>query len=455
VKAPTRGRGIARDERLVSVEAAQAPPDRDLSDAHVPGASAGDTQASDSLVSARLRSLEEHPDRANRPVERRDGGWRVTGYAEARTVLMADTIQAGFQADLVLRMPSQMVPPVLVQHGEAHRQQRSQSARYFSPAVTNERHVPRMEHYAEEIVSGLERSGTAELSALASRMAISVAADVVGLTNSPRDGMAARLDGMLHADLAFSLSPRRLLGYARMQLRVLEFYLRDVRPAIRARRRQPAEDVISHLLSNGRRDTEILAECITYGAAGMVTTQEFICVVTWQCLRRPELAAVMRSDDREARYRLLHELLRLDPVVGRLYRRTTDDLTLAAGEADAVEADAGKADNSDVTVGPRELVELDVAAINADPSVAGDAPGRINLDRAIPRGIPRSVMGFGAGAHHCAGEFIALAETDVFVRRLLRAPGLAIEREPRIGRNENIKGYELRDFIVRCERSEP
>src|SRR5439155_7741843 len=139
-----------------------------------------------------------------------------------------------------------------------------------------------------------ERSGRADLSALASRMAISVAADVVGLTNSPRDGMAARLDGMLHADLAFSASPRRLVGYARMQLRVLEFYLRDVRPAIRARRRQPAEDVISHLLSNGRRDAEILAECITYGAAGMGATQGIICVAAWQCVRRPDVPALLR-----------------------------------------------------------------------------------------------------------------------------------------------------------------
>jgi cytochrome P450 len=409
------------------------------------GASAhDDAQVSDSLVSARLRALNEHPDRANQPVERSNGCWRVSGYAEARTVLMADTIQAGFNADLVLRMPSQMVPPVLFQHGDAHRRQRSQSARYFSPSVTTERHIPRMEHYAEEIVSGLERSGIADLSALASRMAISVAADVVGLTNSARDGMAARLDGMLHADLAFSLSPRRLLGYARMQLRVLEFYLRDVRPAIRARRRQPAQDVISHLLSNGRRDTEILAECITYGAAGMVTTQEFICVVVWQCLRWPELAAVMRSDDRDARYRLLNELLRLDPVVGLLYRRTTADLTLTRD-----------GDPNPVAVGPGELVELDVGAINTDPRAAGEAPTRIEPDREIPKGISRSVMGFGAGAHRCAGEFIALAETDVFVRRLLRVPGLAIEREPRIGRNNNIKGYELREFILRCERSQP
>jgi len=300
-----------------------------------------------------------------------------------------------------------------------------------------------MERYADEIVSELERTGRADLSTLASRMAISVAGDVVGLTNSGRGRMAARLGGILHADLAFALSPRKLLNYVRLQLRVLAFYLLDVRPAIRARRRSPADDVISHLLSIGRRGPEILAECITYGAAGMVTTQEFICVVAWQCLRHPELAAVMGGDDRDKRYRLLNELLRLDPVVGRLYRRTTSDLTLSAepGGPGATALGAG------------ELVELDVAVINADPRAAGEEPARIDLDREVPRGIPRSVMGFGAGAHRCPGEFIALAETDVFVRRLLRAPGLSIEHEPMIGRNENFKGYELRDFIVRCERA--
>jgi cytochrome P450 len=432
---------VGRHERVSSVELAGIPPQKGLTDAHGIIAPADGTQATDSLVSARLRSREGHSGSVGPVARGSDGRWRVTAYAEGRTVMMADTLQAGFNAELVLRMPSQMVPPVLFQHGDAHRQQRSQSARFFSPAVTNERHLPRMERYADEIVSGLERAGRADLSALASRMAISVAADVVGLTNSPPERMAARLDGILHTDLAFSLSPRRLVNYARMQLRVLGFYLRDVRPAIRARRGQPAEDVISHLLSNGRRDSEILAECITYGAAGMVTTQEFICVVAWQCLRRPELAAAMRTDDRDARYRLLNELLRLDPVVGRLFRRTNGELMLAG-------------ETGDVTMGSGELVELDVAAINADPSAAGDEPMRIDPNREIPRGVSRSVMGFGAGPHRCAGEFIALAETDVFVRRLLRAPGLAIDREPRIGRNENIKGYELRDFIVRCERSE-
>lgn len=60
---------------------------------------------------------------------------------------------------------------------------------------------------------------------------------------------------------------------------MMAFFLLDVRPAIAARRREPREDLISHLISRGYSDMNILTECITYGAAGMVTTREFI---TWQ-----------------------------------------------------------------------------------------------------------------------------------------------------------------------------
>ena len=47
---------------------------------------------------------------------------------------------------------------------------------------------------------------------------------------------------------------------------------------IHTRRHQPQEDVISYLIEKGYRNREILTECVTYAAAGMVTTREFICV---------------------------------------------------------------------------------------------------------------------------------------------------------------------------------
>jgi hypothetical protein len=47
------------------------------------------------------------------------------------------------------------------------------------------------------------------------------------------------------------------------------FYLLDGQPAICARRDAPHDDLISHLLAQGYRDSEVLTECATFGAAGV------------------------------------------------------------------------------------------------------------------------------------------------------------------------------------------
>jgi hypothetical protein len=47
------------------------------------------------------------------------------------------------------------------------------------------------------------------------------------------------------------------------------FYPLDVQPAICARRDAPHEDLISHLLAQGYRDSAVLTECVTFGAAGV------------------------------------------------------------------------------------------------------------------------------------------------------------------------------------------
>ena len=96
--------------------------------------------------------------------------------------------------------------------------------------------------------------------------------------------------------------------------------------------RQAQEDVISHLLSQNYTDAEILTECITYAAAGMVTTREFISVAAWHFLERPELRDRYLATPEEERLEMLHETLRLEPVVGNLYRRATADNPAAADQ---------------------------------------------------------------------------------------------------------------------------
>ncbi|NTV37472.1 MAG: cytochrome P450, partial [Anaerolineaceae bacterium] len=136
---------------------------------------------------------------------------------------------------------------------------------------------------------------------------------------------------------------------------------------------------------------------------------------------------------------LLHEILRLEPVVGRLYRRAATDLQIETG-------------GETVTIPAGAMIDMDLGAINADARVVGAEPLNLNADRPMEKGVPGSVMGFGSGPHRCAGEHIAIAETDVFLQKLLAIPGLTIEKAPKLGHNDTIKGYELREFWLTIQR---
>ena len=366
------------------------------------------------------------------------GVWQVRGFAEARQILRGtQTRQAGFKADLLARMPVGRSQPILYLEGPAHLQQRKQTARFFTPTATSANYRALMETLTDEIIAGFQQTRRADLAQLSMRLAVRVAAQVVGLTDSRRPGMDRRLDAFFRGNPgSFGRSPRALLRTLKDQLHLLLFFHFDVRPAIAARRRQPQADVISHLLEQGQSDTEILTECITYGAAGMATTREFISVAAWHFLEQPDLRARYLAADEGDRHDLLEELLRLEPVIGHLYRRTTADLPLTSAGAT-------------VTIPAGDLIDLHIYAANTDEAVAGaDAlaicPGRqLNADKVTP-----AILSFGDGHHRCPGAYIAIQETDIFLQRLLALPNLRLERAPTLTWNDLTAGYELREFML-------
>ncbi|HEY0606751.1 MAG TPA: cytochrome P450, partial [Herpetosiphonaceae bacterium] len=312
------------------------------------------------------------------------------------------------------------------------------TARFFTPRAVSQNYRRLMEVFADRMIRELKRRKRADLSQLSMKLAVRVASEVVGLTNSRLPGMDRRLNAFLGTEIDLTKSPRALLNMLRSQAQTAAFFYLDVKPAIEARRKQPREDVISHLLAQGYSDTEILTECITYGAAGMVTTREFISIATWHLLEQPELRQRYLAGDEDERQQILQELLRLEPVVGHLYRRATADLELSTG-------------GTSVTIPAGSLIDLHIYAINADQSVVGEHPLAICPQRDLPERVGPAMMGFGDGHHRCPGAYIALQETDIFLQRLLRLPRLQIRQKPSISWNELIKGYEVRQFVLAVE----
>jgi len=373
-------------------------------------------------------------------LERRTGAagerWVVRSFAAARTVLRAEgsVRQAGFLPDGG-ELPDTMHRPILYQEGAEHRSQRSATARHFAPKVT-EGYRAMMERLADRLVARLDRGRPVAISDLSLHMAVQVAARVLGLTSSP-PGLARRLEALFRTGAVDEHGPR-LLARARSYGRALgplAFHVLDVYPAILARRIRPREDVISDLVGRGYSAPAVLTEAITFGAAGMATTREFISVAAWHLLDDDDLRTRYLAGSEAERMGVLAEILRLEPVVGHLYRRTTAPVTVSDGD-------------ETVELAPGTLVDLDIRAINADAEVLGEQPLRVGVSRDLPRGVPDAVMSFGDGNHRCPGNAIALLESDVFLTRLL-TQDLVVVSPPQLAWNALIESYELRGFLVR------
>jgi len=381
----------------------------------------------------------EPPDR---PIERDARGvWHVRDFEMARAVLRSTvTKQAGFKAEIIEKVPGMVTnPPILYMEGKEHLEQRKQTARYFTPAATSKNYRQFMTDLADDLIEELKQSRQADLSKVTMTLAVNVAARVVGLTDSRLPGMEKRLDAFFAEGVGeLKRTPRGMYDFLVGQWNVLAFLYLDVKPAIAARKRQPQDDVISHLVGLNRNDREILTECITYGAAGMVTTREFICVAAWHMLGHPDLRTRYLVAGEEERYAILHEILRLEPVAGHLFRRATADLHLVHnGES--------------ITIPAGDLIDVHITAANVDADVVGERPLQVCPGRELHGDrVPEMVLSFGDGHHRCPGAYVAIQESDIFLQRLLAIDTLRIVSGPELRFSDLTGGYELRKFLVAC-----
>ncbi len=382
------------------------------------------------------------PGEPDSPRIQRDGSvWRIRTLAAARQVLRerTRTTQAGFTAE---KIPKGYFTkhPILISDGPEHDEQRSKVARFFAPTVVAERYTSLMELCADRLLDAAPE--VVRLDDLALLYTVEVTAEVVGLTASPVPKMSKRLVSFFNQppfDITkpdLGRTPRQWASAAwNGLLPIARFWFADVRPAVRARRRTPQRDVISHLIAEGYSNADILVECVTYGTAGMVTTREFVAMAAWHLLTDVALGDRYRAAEATERTAILHELIRLEPIVGHLYRRVQEAFEVTDGD-------------ETVTVAQGDLIDVCIRPANADVEAVGEDPLGICPYRPLPPGVGQAALSFGDGAHKCPGQPLAILESDVLLTRLL-ARNPVIVREPTIGWDDLIAGYYLRDFEVR------
>lgn len=364
------------------------------------------------------------------------GVYRIHTFGAAREVLRSEDVrQAGFMSEMARGMQGLNNQPVLFEEGEKHHEMRRSTARYFTPTQVAD-YQPMIAALADDLIAELAHKREVNLDDLSLRLAVNVAAQVVGLTESRLPGMERRITAFVEgggdSEPGSVQPPQNRIKALRQQANMALFYALDVKPAIEARRKERRGDLISHLLDRKYNDVEIMTECLTYGTAGMVTTREFISAAAWHLLQDSELRADYVHGTEKERHAILHEILRLEPVVSMLYRRAERELTVGGQ-----------------TIPAGSLLALNVQEANMDPAVVGANPEELCPARRLPRGVPGQVLAFGDGHHRCPGAFLAIKESDVFLRRLLMWQDLQIIHGPDVGHNEVVKGYELRNFRVR------
>jgi cytochrome P450 len=179
---------------------------------------------------------------------RHDKGVLVQQFNLGREILKSSALkQAGLGGDQVV-IDDPTHAPVFFLDGEHHRRKRSAIARFFTTTAVETRHRPFMERKADALLDELRQKGQICLDETAWLMAVAVASEIVGLNdNTDTASLARRIKGVLRQVEVHAMNPLvRFFMTPLLRLHVLHFHLRDVRTAIKARRQQRKDDIISH-----------------------------------------------------------------------------------------------------------------------------------------------------------------------------------------------------------------
>jgi len=280
---------------------------------------------------------------------------------------------------------------------------------------------PRIERLCNELIDGFEADGHVELlKAYAVPVPAIVIAEMIGM---PAD-MAMQLvdwSNRMVAMYMFGVTHETELDANQASIEFMDY----VRSVIAERRKQPREDLLTHMLTaevDGEKlsEDEVISTTILLLNAGheatVHTTGNGVKAIIESGLDRKALFADARQTEAT-----VEECLRYDAPLHMFTRYALQDVTLENG----------------LTFKQGETIGLMLAAANRDPSRFA------NANTFDPFRTDGQNVSFGAGIHFCIGAPLARIELQVALRTLFeRLPGLRLVEEPQYKNIYHFHGLE-------------
>jgi cytochrome P450 len=296
-------------------------------------------------------------------------------------------------------------PPLVMQDPPAHTEFRRLVSRGFTPRQV-EAVEPAVRAFVVGRVERLRAAGGGDIVAeLFKPLPSMVVAHYLGVPESDR----AQFDGWTEAIVAASTEPAGVLG-ATSALMAMTGYFTEL---IDRRRREPGDDVVSHLVAAGvgaegdvAGTLSILAFTFTMVTGGNDTTTGLLGGAVQLLDRHPDQRRLLVGDPGlipDA----VEEFLRLTSPVQGLARTTTCDVTMHG-----------------TTIPAGRKVLLLYGSANRDERQYGPDASELDVTR-----CPRNILTFSHGAHHCLGSAAARMQSRVALTELLsRCPDIAVDR---------------------------
>jgi cytochrome P450 len=360
------------------------------------------------------------------------GLWCLTGYEDVNAVFRdrrfgREILHVASREELGLPEPAEHVRPfhevdnltMLAREPPVHTRLRTLVNRAFVSRQI-ERLRPRVEALANDLIDRFPAEGPVDLiAAYCTPIPVTVIAELLGVPAEE----GSRLVDWSHRMVAMYTPGRTRAIEDSAVAATVEFsaFLRDY---VAVRRRDPRDDLISHLIAAeaaGDRlsEDELIAGCIQLLNAGHEATVHAIGNAVKAILESGLESASLFRDAKNVEA-VVEETLRFDPPL-----HFFDRYALADAEVAGVRLRRG------------EKIGLLLGAANRDPSRYG-APDRFDPARAL---LPH--VSFGAGIHFCVGAPLARLEMQVALPMIFRRlPGLHLATPPRYRNTWHFHGLE-------------